>query len=68
MKETHARSITKGLSWRIIVVITTMTIIYLYTGDITITVVIGFLEFSVKIFLYYIHERAWGNVTWGKRE
>lgn len=58
-KESHLRSILKGLTWRIIATSTIITIAYLTTGDITMALEIGFIEFFIKLLLYYLHERAW---------
>jgi len=64
-KETHTRSVTKGITWRIIASLTTMVLVYIFTGDLTIVVGVGFLEITAKIIFYYLHERTWGKVEWG---
>jgi uncharacterized membrane protein len=66
MKETHARSVIKGITWRITAMADTVTIAWLVTGDITAALKIGSIEWLTKIFLYYLHERAWGKIVWGK--
>ena len=58
-KETHFRSIAKGITWRVLASITTMTIAYLYTGKIEAAAVIGGFELVAKFGLYYGHERIW---------
>ncbi len=57
--ESHLRSVLKGFTWRIIATTTTMTIAYLITGEIGDALKIGGIEFVGKIFIYYLHERAW---------
>ncbi len=58
-KDSHIRSILKGVSWRIIATTTTTTIAWLATGDVTTALTIGGFEFFIKLLVYYLHERAW---------
>ena len=57
--ESHLRSILKGFTWRIIATTTTVTIAYIVTGEVSSALKIGSIEFVGKIFIYYLHERAW---------
>ena len=59
VKETHLRSVSKGISWRIIATITTVTIVFLITGRIDTALEIGAIEVAAKIIIYYVHERVW---------
>lgn len=65
MKETHFRSILKGISWRVIASATTMTVVYMVTGDLSLMASVGAVDVTAKIFFYYFHERIWGKVQWG---
>jgi uncharacterized membrane protein len=58
-KETRARSLLKALSWRIVATVTTAIIAYVITDEIDTAVAIGSIEFVLKFFIYYAHERAW---------
>ena len=58
-KESHLRSVLKGFTWRVIATTTIIVIAWRTTGDVSIALEIGFIEFFIKIFLYYLHERAW---------
>ena len=58
-KDSHLRSILKGISWRIIATCTIIIIAYFKTGDVTLALEIGAIEFFIKFLLYYLHERAW---------
>lgn len=58
-RETHLRSIIKGLSWRVLATGTTVTIAYLITGDTSIAMEIGAIEVFAKLLFFYLHERAW---------
>ena len=64
-KESHLRSILKGLSWRIFATTTTMIVAYIWLGEISDALAIGGIEFFAKIFIYYLHERIWQFVPRG---
>ena len=57
--ESHLRSVLKGITWRVIATTTIIIIAYLKTGDVTMALEIGAIEFFIKLALYYLHERAW---------
>jgi adenylylsulfate kinase len=65
MYETHRRSIIKGITWRIIASLTTMTVVFVVTGDLALVASVGLVDVSAKVFFYYLHERTWGRVHWG---
>lgn len=64
-KESHLRSVLKGLTWRLVATTTIVVIAYFTTGDISLALEIGFIEFFVKLLLYYLHERAWQLIPRG---
>ena len=68
MTETHTRSVIKGISWRFIASLTTMVLVFIFTGDLMLVAGIGVFEATAKIALYYVHERAWGKVRWGTKD
>jgi len=59
MKDSHTRSLIKGISWRIVGTVDTIVISYLITGSIKWAISIGGIEVITKIILYYLHERLW---------
>ncbi|MEM7101183.1 MAG: DUF2061 domain-containing protein [Pseudomonadota bacterium] len=62
MSDSHARSLAKAFSWRIVATLTTSIIAYFITGEIDTAVAIGSIEFVLKFLIYYLHERAWAIV------
>ena len=66
MKDMKARSVVKAISWRFIASVTTMTLIYLATGRFDIAAGVGAIEVVLKIAFYYLHERAWDNISYGR--
>lgn len=65
MKESHVRSIAKGVTWRITASVTTAVLLYLYTGNLLLTAKVSAVEVIIKVLFYYTHERLWGKVHWG---
>ncbi len=65
MHESHIRSILKGITWRVIASGTTMTVVYVVTGDLALMASVGAIDVTAKVFFYYLHERSWGRVHWG---
>ena len=66
MREQKKRSLAKTLSWRIIASLTTMIVVFIFTGNVLLSAGIGGVEFASKIILYYFHERGWNKVKWGR--
>ena len=56
------RAAAKTLTWRIIATITTMAVALAFTGSVHISLGIGIVEASLKMILYYLHERSWDKV------
>ena len=75
VKESPIRSIFKAISWRIIASTTTFIISFvIFKGltdksmDETIQTAgaITGVDFFAKLVFYYLHERMWTNIDWGK--
>jgi uncharacterized membrane protein len=64
--EYHKRTVVKAVSWRVIATLTTMMIAFFITGKLTIALEIGLFEVIAKMLFYYLHERAWAAISWGK--
>jgi uncharacterized membrane protein len=65
--EGRHRSLAKAVSWRIAGSIDTLILSYLVTRRLLLATSIAGAETITKIVLYYVHERAWTTVPWGKR-
>lgn len=66
--ESNVRSVAKTFSWRVIATATTATIVWLFTGELTLAVAVGGVEAVTKILLYYLHERGWDRIRLGRKE
>jgi len=65
--ETKKRSIFKAISWRTWATITTAVIVFIFTGEFALAITVGLLEVFAKMFLYFIHERMWQRIDYGKK-
>ena len=59
------KSIAKAISWRIIASLTTMSLVFIFTGELVLSLSIGFFEIILKMLFYYAHERVWDKTKWG---
>ena len=68
-RESHLRSLLKGLTWRVLATLTTICVAYfiLHERDNALheAAMIGAVEFFAKLGIYYLHERAWQKVPIG---
>jgi uncharacterized membrane protein len=66
MADKHYRSLVKAVSWRMTGSIDTLIISFLITGKIKWALTISGVELFTKIGLYYVHERVWDNLSFGR--
>lgn len=74
-KDSPTRSILKAISWRLIASGSTFIVsftIFTQTTETAFKEIIGAVslitgvDIVVKLILYYLHERLWTNIVWGK--
>jgi uncharacterized membrane protein len=70
-KESHIRSLLKGISWRFVATTDLVLVVLLVTclfGACSIenALKIGAIEFVIKLGVYYLHERIWQKYKTGK--
>ncbi len=65
--DTHKRTIIKTITWRIIATLTTVIVIYLWTGDLSVALGSGLVANAFKTIFYYIHERMWNLTDFGRQ-
>jgi uncharacterized membrane protein len=63
---TKKRSLAKSLTWRVIAIISTFVIGYVMTGSWSFAASLTVVSNVINFVLYYIHERVWLGVEWGK--
>jgi uncharacterized membrane protein len=75
MKDTPGRSLTKAITWRIFGSLATFLVAFVIFRQYSEkglaevmegATVVTIFDFTSKILLYYLHERLWTNINWGK--
>lgn len=64
--EKPVRSVAKTISWRIVATSTTILLVFLFTRDFVISASVASLEVLAKIVIYYVHERIWNILDFGR--
>lgn len=64
--EKYIRSLTKAYCWRVFGSTITVIISYIFTHKIEISLGIGATEVLVKPLAYFLYERIWLKIKWGK--
>jgi uncharacterized membrane protein len=64
--ETRRRSIAKSISWRFFAAIITSSIAWALTGKLDFAAKIGALDTCIKLVVYFVHERVWNKIEYGR--
>jgi len=64
--ESKRRSFVKALSWRFLSTFITCGIVWLLTGKSHFAVTVGVLDTIIKLWVYFLHERLWLKIAFGK--
>ena len=64
--ESHYRSIIKAMTYRVQGTIVTCLVAWVLTGSLELAAQIGVLDTTLKIGAFYVHERIWNRVDFGK--
>lgn len=65
-KEQRRRSIIKAITYRFISIIMDSIIAFLITKNAETTLFIVAVTNAISIIVYFIHERAWNRIPWGR--
>lgn len=68
LTELNIRSIVKAVTWRFIGSLDTFLLSWIITGQPIIAATITAVEFFTKVALYWLHERIWLKINWGKTQ
>ena len=66
MSETAQRSLVKTISWRLTGSGATFLISYLIAGDFAVAGTIAVIQLISNTVLYFLHERVWNRIRWGR--
>ncbi len=67
LMDTHLRSVVKAISFRIIASLITVILVLIFTGNLALAGAIGILDLILKLIIYYLHERVWDKIVWGRK-
>jgi uncharacterized membrane protein len=65
--EKPIRSLLKSISWRIVATLTTIVLVFSLTGNLVISGSVGLLELVTKTLIYFLHERIWNAIDFGRK-
>ena len=68
MSDTTNRSLAKTVSWRLTGSGSTFLISFIVSGSLTIASSIAMIQITANTILYFVHERIWNHIKWGKDE
>ena len=66
MSDTSQRSLVKTISWRLTGSGATFLISYLIAGNFTVASTIAVIQLISNTVLYFLHERLWNRIRWGR--
>jgi adenylylsulfate kinase len=64
--ESNSRSVAKAISYRLLGSLSTALMVYVFSGSVKASLGVGALDVVVKMALYYLHERLWNHITYGR--
>ena len=65
-KDGHPRTISKSITWRLLITTSNFLIPYLLTGSIGKALAFLTLATIFNAIIYYTHERVWNRFSWAK--
>lgn len=65
--EHHKRSLSKAITFRALIVLADIIVIYAITKKVSETIALIVYTNLAGTALYYVHERYWNQVSWGKK-
>ena len=66
MRDTARRSLVKTISWRVTGSSATFAISYAVLGNWQISGTIAVVQLIMNTMLYFVHERVWNRIDWGR--
>lgn len=65
-REKKERSVAKAVTYRLVSIVVDSVIAFLITQSAEKTLIFVVVSNLISIIIYFIHERAWNRVHWGK--
>jgi len=67
-KETKSRTILKTVVWRAVATLTTVIVVFAFTGEVKLAFTVGGVGIAIKMVLYFLHERLWNKIHFGRKQ
>jgi uncharacterized membrane protein len=64
--DSSSRSLAKAVSYRILGSTGTALIVLIFSGSLKLSLGAGALDMVLKISLYFVHERIWNYIPYGR--
>ncbi|RLF22294.1 MAG: hypothetical protein DRN15_09510 [Thermoprotei archaeon] len=64
--ESHKRTLVKTLCWRISGILLSILLTWIMTGSLMLGAQLGIAYNIIRAIQYYITERAWNRIQWGR--
>jgi uncharacterized membrane protein len=61
------RSLAKSITWRLIAIFVTFGVGFVMSGSWEFAASLSLVSNLINFILYYIHERFWLKVSWGRK-
>ena len=68
VSQNRKRVIGKAITYRGLGTLLTITVIFVFTGKLALSFGVGVVEVIAKMLFYYVHERVWEKISWGKKK
>ncbi len=66
--ESRRRSMVKAATWRIVALVITMLVSFMWLGEWTTSIALALAANGIKALLYYLHERIWDRTDFGRKK
>ncbi len=66
MPATFRRSVVKAITYRALIVVADFLSVYLLSGKTSIALAFMLVSNAYTTVLYFVHERIWTRVAWGR--
>ncbi|MBS3902903.1 MAG: DUF2061 domain-containing protein [Anaplasmataceae bacterium] len=64
--ESHKRTFLKTITWKVLATTLTFSVTYFFTGHFYLSFGLAVTSAVFGLVLYYIHERIWNAIQWGR--
>jgi len=65
--ESSRRTFAKAITWQCVGIISMIGLAYIHSGSVIEAISLAFSASATGFIFYFIHERAWSKISWGRR-